>query len=95
MGFGHVNSPGGFRYSLLIIYYKTYKKFIYGMKDVTDDKIHNALLILFIEAGGIPGIIQCDFNGKFLKGPIHKLCMEGGIFIQAAPSGCQSQSGLT
>jgi hypothetical protein len=36
--FGHANSPGGFIYSPLIVDYKTRKKFIYGMKDVSGDR---------------------------------------------------------
>jgi hypothetical protein len=66
IGYGHPDSPGGFNYSLLIEDYKTRQKYIYGLKSTTGADTHNALLAFFIETGGIPGTIQCDFDTKFI-----------------------------
>jgi hypothetical protein len=79
IGFGHKDSPGAFKYSLLIVDYKTHDNFIYGLRAVTGEVIHNALLDLFIEAGGIPGTIQCDFDTQFLAGSARQLILERGI----------------
>jgi hypothetical protein len=95
IGFDHKDSPGGFKYSLLIVDYKTRHNFIYGLRAVTGKDIHNELLAFFIEAGGIPGTIQCDFDTKFLTGSARQLILEGGIWFQAAPGGRQSQNRLT
>jgi hypothetical protein len=94
IGFGHKDSPGGLKYSLLIVDYKTRHNFIYGLRAVSGEDIHNALLAFFIEAGGIPGTIQCDFNTKFLAGSARQLILERGIRLQAAPGGRQSKNGL-
>jgi hypothetical protein len=91
---GHADSPGGFKYSLLIVDYKTSQKYIYGLKGITDADIHNALLAFFVEAGGIPGTIQCDFDTKFIAGSARPLLLERGIRLQSAPGGRQSQNGL-
>jgi hypothetical protein len=58
IGLVHKDSPGCFNYSLLILDYKTWHKFIYGLLDVMSEDIHNASLTFIIEADGIPGTIQ-------------------------------------
>jgi hypothetical protein len=35
-------TPGGFKYSLLIVDFKTRHNFIYGLRAVTGEYIHNA-----------------------------------------------------
>jgi hypothetical protein len=92
--FGHKESAGGFKYSLLVVDYKTRHNFIYGLRAVTGEEIHNAFLAFFIEDGGIPGTIQCDFDTKFLAGSARQLILERGIRLQAAPGGRKSQNGL-
>jgi hypothetical protein len=68
IGYGRPYSPGGFKYSLLIVDYKTIRKYIYGLGGLTGADVHNALVASFIEAGGIPGTIQCDFDNKLIAG---------------------------
>jgi hypothetical protein len=92
---GHNDSPGGLKYSLLIVDYKTLHNFIYGLRSITGEDIHNALLAFFIEASGIPGTIQCDFDKKILAGSARQLILERSIRLQASPRGRQSQNGLT
>jgi hypothetical protein len=58
IGYGNPDSPGGFKYSLLIVDYKTQSKYIYRLKGITGADIYNALLAFYIEASGIPGAIQ-------------------------------------
>jgi hypothetical protein len=74
--------------------YKTRHNFIYGLRAVTGEDIHNALLAFFIEAGGIPGTIQCNFDTTYLAGSAHQLILEQVIRLQAAPGSRQSQNGL-
>jgi hypothetical protein len=92
--FGHNDSPGGFKYSLLIVDYNTRHNFIYGLQAITGEDIHNALLAFFIEARSIPGTIHCDSDTKFLAGSARQLILECGIRLQAALGGRQSQNGL-
>jgi hypothetical protein len=94
IGFGHNDSPDGFKYLLLIVDYKTRRNFIYVLCAVTGEDIHNPLLAFFIEAGSIPGTLQCDFDMKFLAGSARQLILERGIRLQVAPGGLQSQNGL-
>jgi hypothetical protein len=79
IGFGNTDSPGGFKYSLLVVDNKTRNNFIYGLRAVTGDCIHNDLLAFFIEAGGIPDTIQCDSDTKFLAGSARQLIIDRGI----------------
>jgi hypothetical protein len=88
IGYGNPDSPGGFKYSLLIVDYKTQPKYIYILKGITGADIHNALLAFYIEAGGIPGAIQCD-GTKFIAGSARQLHIERVIRLQAAPGGRQ------
>jgi hypothetical protein len=78
----------------LIMDYKTRHNFIYGLWDVTGEDIYNALLIFFIEAGGIPYTIQCYSDTKFLVGSPHQLILERGVSLQAAPGGSHIQNGI-
>jgi hypothetical protein len=75
--------------------YKTQHNFIYGLQVVTGEDIHNALLAFFIEVGGIPGTIQCNFDTKFLAGYAHQLIIDCGIRLQADPGRRQSQNSLS
>lgn len=92
IGYGHPNSPDRFEYSLLIVDYNNWNKYIYVLRGITGAEIHNALLVLFVEAGGIPGTIQCDFDIKLIAGSTHQLLLERGIRLQSPPGGRQSQN---
>jgi hypothetical protein len=94
IGFGPKDSPGGFKYSLFVMDYKTQHNFIYGLRSVIGEDIHNVLPTFFIEARGIPGTIQLDFDTKFLAGSARQLILECGMRLQAAPGDRQSQNGL-
>jgi hypothetical protein len=92
--YGHRDSPGGFRYPLVIVGYKTRHAYIYGIRGITREDTHNALLAFFTESGGIPCTIRCDFDTKFIAGSARELLLERDIRLQTAPGGCQSQNGL-
>jgi hypothetical protein len=94
IGYGHPDSPVGFKYFLLIDDYNTRHKYIYEPGGITGADIHNALLVFFIETGGIPGKIQWDFDTKFITGSASQLLLDCGIHLQAPPGGRQSQNGL-
>jgi hypothetical protein len=94
IGYGHPDSPGSFKYSLLNVDCKTQYTYIYGIRGITGDGIHNDLLAFFIEAGYTPCTIQCDFDAKFIAGSMRQLTPEWGIILQAAPGGRQSQNSL-
>jgi hypothetical protein len=43
IGYGHPDSPGGFKYSLITADYKTQHKYIYKLRGNTGANIDNAL----------------------------------------------------
>jgi hypothetical protein len=53
-----------------------------------------ALWKFFIEAGGFPKKIQCDFDPRFVGGQALKLLRSHGCKVQAAPPHRQSQNGM-
>jgi hypothetical protein len=76
IGYGHADSPGGSKYSLLIFDYNMQEKYIYGLKCITRANINNALLAFFMEVGGIPGTIKCDVDTKLITGSPRQLLLE-------------------
>jgi hypothetical protein len=55
IGYGHPGFPGGFKYSLLIIDYKTHHKYIYGFKGITGADIHRRLVSIHHRGRRHPG----------------------------------------
>jgi hypothetical protein len=70
------------------------KTWCYGLKDLTSPSISDAFWRFFMDAGGFPRRIQCDFDQKFLGGPTNRLFRSKGIHLKSAPPYCQSQNGL-
>jgi hypothetical protein len=58
------------------------------------ETISDALWKFFIDAGGFPRRIQCDFDPKFMGGKVRKLLNSHAIRLTAAPPNRQSQNGL-
>ena len=63
IGYGDGTSPGGFKYTLLLVDRTTCTKtWVYGLRTMTGSTITDAIWSFFINAGGIPLRIQCDFD---------------------------------
>ena len=59
VGYGEANFSGGHKYVLVVVYKCT---IIYGMHGTSGANVVEALWKCFIDAGGFPCTIQCDFN---------------------------------
>ena len=94
IGYGDGTSPGGFKYTLLLVDRTTRKTWVYGLRDMTGSTIADAIWSFFIDAGGIPRRIQCDFDPRFLGGKVRRLLTTRGIRVTASPPNRQSQNGL-
>ena len=85
IGFGDGVSPGGFRYCLMLVDQYSRKTWCYGLKDLASTSFIAAFWRFFVDSGGIPRILQCDFDQKFLGGPTNKLLTSKGIRVNSAP----------
>jgi hypothetical protein len=78
----------------MLVYQYSQKTWCYGLKDITSPSISDAFWRFFMDAGGFPRRIQCDFDQKFLGGPTNRLFCSKGIHLKSAPPYRQSQNGL-
>jgi hypothetical protein len=92
--YGDGVSPGGYSYCLMLVDRATRKTWVYGLKDMNGSTIADALWRFFIDAGGFPKKIQCDFDPKFMGGKVRRLLNSHAIRLTAAPPNRQSQNGL-
>ena len=94
IGYGVPGGPGGHKYVLVLVDKCTTHTWTYGMHGTSGTDIQEALWKFFIEAGGFPTTIQCDFDPRFVGGRAIKLLRSHGCRVRAAPPGRQSQNGL-
>jgi hypothetical protein len=89
IGYGDGTSPGGFKYTLLLVDRTTHKTWVYGLRDMNGSMIADAIWSFFI-----PRRIQCDFDPRFLGGKVRRLLTSRGIRVTASPPHRQFQNGL-
>jgi hypothetical protein len=95
IGYGDSDTgPGGYKYCLLIVDFHTRFNWIYGLKDTCGSSIVGVLQQFFIDAGGIPAIIQTDFDPRLLGGAVRDLLRFRQITLRASPPDTQSKNGL-
>ena len=76
---------GGSKYVLLLVDQCTTHSFLYGMNGCSGSDVCEALWKFFIDAGGFPRIMQCDFDPKFIGGKTIELLRSHGTRVRAAP----------
>jgi hypothetical protein len=94
IGYGEGTSPGGYNYALTLVDYATRYTWTYGLKTKTVESIIDALWSFFVDAGGMPRRIRCDFDSSFVKEKIYEFIKQHQIQITSAPPSRQSQNGL-
>ena len=94
IGYGESNSPGGHKYVLVLIDKCTSNTFVYGMHGTSGADCVEALWKFFIDAGGFPCTIQCDFDPRFIGGKAIPLLRSHGCYVRAAPPHQQDHNGL-
>jgi hypothetical protein len=93
IGYGEDMSPHGYKYALTLVDLVTRHTWVYGLQTKSADSIINALWSFFIDAGGIPTRIHCNFDSSFVKGKVCSFLRHKGIRTGASPPGRQSQNG--
>ena len=64
------------------------------MHDTFGVEVVEALWKFFIDAGGFPRIIQCDFDPRFIGSKAISLLWSHGCYVRAAPPHRQDQNRL-
>jgi hypothetical protein len=95
IGYGDGTSPGGYKYTLTLVDFATCHTWVYGLRSKTADCIIDALWCFYIDAGGFPTRIRCDFDSSFIKGKVYSFLRRKGIRVGASPPSRQSQNGAT
>ena len=68
IGYGDGVAVGGSKYVLVLVDQCTTNSFLYRMQGSSGADVCKALCKLFIDAGGFPKKIQCDFDPRLIGG---------------------------
>ena len=93
IGYGDGKSPGGFTHCLVIVDLATRHAWTYGLANTSSTSIVDALWRFFIDAGGFPKRVRCDFDKRLIQGDVGRLLKANGVKIGASPPHRQSQNG--
>jgi hypothetical protein len=93
IGYGDGTSPGGSNYCLFLTDFTTRHNFFYGLKSKSGQAIVDALWCFFIDAGGIPARLRCDFDPSFVHGEVETFLQRQNIKITSSPPHRKSQNG--
>ena len=66
IAYGDGIAVGGSKYVLPLVDFCTSQSFVYGMKGCSGSDVCEALWKFFIDAGGFPQTLQCDFDPKII-----------------------------
>lgn len=94
IGYGDGVSVGGSKYVLVLVDQCTIETFVCRMKGSSGGDVCEALWKFFIDAGGFPKILQCNFNPQLIRGRAAVLLKSHGTCLRAAPPGRQDFNGL-
>ena len=67
IAYGDGVAVGGSKYVLLLVDQCTSKSFVYGMQGCSGGDVCEALWKFFIDVGGFPKTLQCDFDPKIIE----------------------------
>ena len=94
IGYGEGTAYGGSKYVLVLVDQCTSNSFVYGMQGSSGADVCEALWKFFIDAGGFPKTIQCDFDPRLIGGKAAALLRTHGTRVRAAPPRRQDKNGL-
>jgi hypothetical protein len=94
IGYGEGTSSGGYKYILTLVDCTTRYTWSYGLKNKSAESVIDALWCFFVDAGGMPTRIRCDFDSSFVKGKVNTFLKLHRISITSVPPNRQSQNGL-
>jgi len=93
IGYGNGRAIGGIHYALFIVDQKTRMKFIFGLKNLLTNTIQYQLRKFLRQKGKFPTQMIADRDFKLVGEEIEQLMQH--TQISGAPSGRQSQNGLS
>jgi hypothetical protein len=85
IGYGDGKSPGGFTHCLVLVDLATRHAWTYGLPNTSGTSIVDALWRFFIDAGGFPKRVRCDFDKRLVQGDVGRLLKANGVTIGASP----------
>ena len=85
IGYGDGVAVGSVKCVLVLIDQCTTETFVNPMQDSSGGNVCEALWKFFIDLGGFPRIIQCDFDLRLIGGCAAALLQSHGTCICAAP----------
>ena len=85
ISYGKSNSPGGHKYILVLVDKCTSISFVFGMHGTSGADVVEALWKFFIDAGGFPRTIQCNFDSQFIGGKVVSLLLSHGCYVCDVP----------
>ena len=94
IGYREETAYGGSKYVLVLVDQCTSNSFVYGMQGSSGADVCEALWKFFIDAGGFPKTIQCDFDPCLIGGKAAWLLRSHGTRVRAAPPRRQDKNGL-
>ena len=94
IGYGNGIAVGGSKYALILVDQWTTQLFVYGMHGSSGADVCEALWKFFIDAGGFPHTLQCDFDPRLIGGKAAVLLRSHGTHVRAAPPGRQDKNGF-
>ena len=94
IGYGDCASYGGSKYVLVLVDQCTTHSFVYGIQGSSSADVCEALWKCFIDAGGFPDTIQCNFDPQLIGGKAAALLRTHGTRVRAALPHSQDKYGL-
>ena len=81
IGYGDGVAVGGAKYVLALVDQCITETFVYPMQGLSGGDVCEALWKFFIDAGGFPRTIQCDFDHRLIGGRAAALLQSHGTSI--------------
>ena len=94
IGYSDDISVGGYKNVLVLVDQCTTNSFVYGIHGSSGADVCEAFWKFFIDAGGFPKTLQCDFDTRLIGGKEAALLRSHGPRIRAAPPHRQDKNRL-
>jgi hypothetical protein len=93
IGYGDGKIPDSFTHCFVLVDLATRHAWTYGLPNTSGISIVDALWRFFIDAGGFPKHVQCDFDKRLIQGNVGHLLKANGVTIGGFSPHHQSQNG--
>ena len=94
IGYGNDVSIGDYKYVLILVDKCTRNSFVYRMHGSSGADVSEVLWKFFIDAGGFPKTLQCDFDSRIIGGKAAALLCSHGTWIRVTPPRQQDKNSV-